>query len=135
MGVFGQDEALERALKGGFVDVERAEVVLAAGVGGGAAGAKGAGNILCAGKVHVLEGVGRDGRDLAPGSDIFGGDAGGFAVASVCRVMVILVAKEGTGECVELCVGPAEWIVEAIPALDGFDDLLREGVGVHGMVS
>lgn len=118
VGAFGEDEALEGALEGGFVEVEGAEVVLASGVGGGAAGLESADDILGAGEVDVFEGVGWDGGYFEVVCDVVGGFAEGFAVAAVGIVVVKLVGKEGAGECVEFFVGPVERVEDGIPVLD-----------------
>lgn len=111
-------------------------MVLAAGVGGGAAGLECADDFLGAGEVDVFEGVGWDGGDFEVVCDVVGVFADGFAVAAVGLVVVKLVGEKGQGECVEFCVGPVERIVDGIPVFDFGEKCLERiagsVVGSHG---
>lgn len=132
VGGFGEDEALEGALEGGFVEIEGAEVVLAAGVSGSAAGLEGAHDFLGAGEVDVFEGVGGYGGDVDPVCDVGGVFADGFAVAAVGLVVGKLMGEEAEGEWFEFGVGPVEWVLEWVPGLDFGEECLEWVLGGHG---
>ncbi len=111
-------------------------MVLAAGVGGGAAGLECADDLLGAGEVDVFEGVGWDGGDFEVVCDVGWVFAEGFAVGGVGLVVVKLVGEKGDGECVEFGVGPVERVLDGVPVLDfgekGLEKGVGCGVGCHG---